>query len=34
MTWSCGCIIAEIASGELLFPTHDNLEHLAMMEKR
>ena len=31
--WSCGCIIAEIASGELLFPTHDNLEHLAMMEK-
>ena len=32
--WSCGCIIAEIASGELLFPTHDNLEHLAMMEKR
>ena len=31
--WSCGCIIAEIISGELLFSTHDNLEHLALIEK-
>ena len=30
--WSAGCIIAELMLGELLFSTHDNLEHLAMME--
>lgn len=31
--WSAGCIIAEIVTGKLLFATHDNLEHLALMEK-
>lgn len=31
--WSCGCIIAEIFSGELFFGTHSNIEHLALMEK-
>ncbi|XP_052208749.1 serine/threonine-protein kinase AFC3 isoform X2 [Diospyros lotus] len=31
--WSVGCILVELYSGEALFQTHDNLEHLAMMEK-
>ncbi|EGR33477.1 hypothetical protein IMG5_051550 [Ichthyophthirius multifiliis] len=31
--WSIGCIIMELYSGELLFPTHENYEHLAMIEK-
>ena len=31
--WSCGCVIAEMWSGDLLFPTHSNLEHLAMIER-
>ncbi|KAL8142441.1 hypothetical protein V2J09_015473 [Rumex salicifolius] len=31
--WSIGCILAELCSGEALFQTHDNLEHLAMMER-
>ena len=31
--WSIGCIISELITGELLFPTHDDVEHLAMMEK-
>lgn len=30
--WSVGCIIAELYTGELLFNTHHNLEHLALME--
>lgn len=30
--WSAGCIIAELHLGELLFATHDNSEHLALME--
>jgi len=30
--WSVGCIISELLTGELLFPTHENIEHLAMME--
>ena len=30
--WSIGCIVYEIMDGELLFATHDNLEHLALME--
>ena len=29
--WSAGCIIAELYRGELLFGTHDNEEHLALM---
>lgn len=31
--WSAGCIIAEVYAGELLFATHDNAEHLALMER-
>lgn len=31
--WSIGCILMELYTGELLFGTHDNLEHLALMEK-
>lgn len=31
--WSLACIFVELYSGELLFPTHDNYEHLAMMQK-
>ena len=31
--WSVGCIIFELAMGHTLFQTHDNREHLAMMER-
>ena len=31
--WSIGCILMELISGELYFPTHENYEHLAMIEK-
>ncbi|XP_062169218.1 serine/threonine-protein kinase AFC2 isoform X1 [Alnus glutinosa] len=31
--WSVGCIIVELCTGEALFQTHENLEHLAMMER-
>ncbi len=31
--WSAGCIISELYLGELLFATHDNSEHLALIEK-
>jgi dual-specificity kinase/CDC-like kinase len=31
--WSAGCILAELYRGELLFATHDNLEHLALFER-
>jgi serine/threonine protein kinase len=31
--WSIGCILMELYTGDLLFPTHDNIEHLAQMEK-
>jgi len=30
--WSLGCILVELLTGEALFQTHENLEHLAMME--
>ncbi|KAI8077745.1 kinase-like domain-containing protein [Halteromyces radiatus] len=30
--WSIGCILVELFTGDALFQTHDNLEHLAMME--
>ncbi|XP_050119450.1 serine/threonine-protein kinase AFC1-like [Malus sylvestris] len=30
--WSVGCILVELCSGEALFQTHENLEHLAMMQ--
>lgn len=31
--WSIGCILVELIIGEPLFKTHDNLEHLGMIEK-
>lgn len=31
--WSCGCILMELATGSALFQTHENLEHLAMMQQ-
>ena len=31
--WSVGCIISELCVGELLFGTHEDMEHLALMEK-
>ncbi|KAL7467211.1 hypothetical protein ACHAXS_007461 [Conticribra weissflogii] len=31
--WSAGCIVSELYIGELLFATHDNAEHLALMER-
>ena len=31
--WSIGCILVELYSGDLLFPTHESYEHLAMIEK-
>ncbi|XP_058001750.1 serine/threonine-protein kinase AFC3 isoform X3 [Hevea brasiliensis] len=31
--WSVGCILVELCLGEALFRTHENLEHLAMMER-
>ena len=31
--WSIGCILVELVTGEALFKTHDDLEHLAMMQR-
>ena len=31
--WSIACILAELYSGELFFPTHDNEEHLVLIEE-
>mmetsp|Transcript_29020 Transcript_29020/g.64016 ORF Transcript_29020/g.64016 Transcript_29020/m.64016 type:complete len:454 (-) Transcript_29020:627-1988(-) len=31
--WSIGCIMVELITGDALFQTHENLEHLAMMEQ-
>ncbi|CAN1785268.1 Serine/threonine-protein kinase AFC3 [Linum perenne] len=31
--WSVGCILVELCTGEALFQMHENLEHLAMMER-
>jgi len=31
--WSAGCLGAELYTGRMLFPTHENREHLAMMER-
>lgn len=31
--WSLGCILVELYTGELLFPTHKDYEHLGMLEK-
>ncbi|KAH8654233.1 kinase-like domain-containing protein [Ilyonectria robusta] len=30
--WSIGCILVEFFTGDALFQTHDNVEHLALME--
>uniref|UniRef100_A0A061RJ98 Dual-specificity kinase n=1 Tax=Tetraselmis sp. GSL018 TaxID=582737 RepID=A0A061RJ98_9CHLO len=30
--WSIGCIVVELLTGDALFQTHENFEHLAMME--
>jgi dual-specificity kinase len=30
--WSVGCILLELFTGDATFQTHENLEHLAMME--
>lgn len=30
--WSVGCILFELYTGHTMFQTHDNTEHLAMME--
>eukprot|EP01135_Chromosphaera_perkinsii_P012112 Nk52_evm50s2579 gene=Nk52_evmTU50s2579 len=30
--WSVGCILMELYTGDALFQTHENMEHLAMME--
>jgi serine/threonine protein kinase len=31
--WSAGCILAELLTGHVLFATHDEAEHLALMER-
>jgi len=31
--WSVGCILVELATGDTLFKTHNNVQHLAMMER-
>ena len=31
--WSVGCIIAELATGKLLFGTHGDTEHCALIER-
>ena len=31
--WSVGCIIAEAYAGDMFFATHDDMEHLALMER-
>ncbi|CAE7251064.1 AFC2 [Symbiodinium necroappetens] len=31
--WSAGCILMELYTGEMLFGTHENMEHLALVEE-
>merc|ERR1719498_2163204 len=31
--WSIGCILMELYTGNQLFETHEELEHLALMER-
>eukprot|EP01012_Entosiphon_sulcatum_P002555 TRINITY_DN1054_c0_g1_i1.p1 TRINITY_DN1054_c0_g1~~TRINITY_DN1054_c0_g1_i1.p1 ORF type:complete len:392 (-),score=44.46 TRINITY_DN1054_c0_g1_i1:11-1186(-) len=31
--WSVGCILIELYTGDVLFDTHENREHLALMEQ-
>lgn len=32
--WSMACILIELYTGELFFGTHENVEHLALIEKQ
>jgi serine/threonine protein kinase len=31
--WSMACIMMELYTGELFFDTHENFEHLALIER-
>jgi hypothetical protein len=31
--WSMACILAELYTGEMFYSTHENIEHLALIEK-
>jgi len=31
--WCIACILAEMYTGEMFFSTHENLEHIALIEK-
>ena len=31
--WSLGCLLVELLTGDALFATHENAEHVAMMER-
>ncbi|KAL8432164.1 hypothetical protein ACSSS7_004776 [Eimeria intestinalis] len=31
--WSLGCILMELYTGDVLFRTHEHMEHLAMIER-
>lgn len=31
--WSIGCVLVELITGETLFQTHEDMEHLAMMQQ-
>lgn len=31
--WSIACILVELVTGESLYPIHENLEHMAMMQR-
>jgi len=30
--WSMAFVLAELYTGEMYFPTHENIEHLALIE--
>lgn len=32
--WSLGCVLFQLATGSLLFPTHHNYHHLQLIQKR
>jgi serine/threonine protein kinase len=32
--WSMACILIELYTGEMFFATHENNEHLSLMEKQ
>lgn len=31
--WSIACVLVELVTGESLYPIHENLEHMAMMQR-